>query len=313
MFTGNNVNKIGDVGLNDPYTLKNQALTDVQDAFVRKVISELKDADNLYYEICNEPYFGGVTLEWQAHIAATIVDAEKDLAHKHLIAQNIANTDMKALIKITQPNPVVSIFNFHYCKPPDVVALNYALNKPIAFDESGFRGSKDRAYRTEAWDFILAGGAVYDNLDYSFSAKSPQGNAAISAPGGGGPVLREQLKILKTFIETFNFLKMSPDAEVIKGGIPAGSKARALSEKGKAYAFFIHEPPADKAKGVQNKESQPFKLGLDLPAGNYRIEWLNTLTGKIEAKEDFKHEGGIRDLVSPPYTEEIAVKIVNAN
>ena len=37
-----------------------------QEAFVRKVVTELNGFDNLYYEICNEPYFGGVTLEWQA-------------------------------------------------------------------------------------------------------------------------------------------------------------------------------------------------------------------------------------------------------
>ena len=30
------------------------------EAFVRKVVGELKEFDNLYYEICNEPYFGGV-------------------------------------------------------------------------------------------------------------------------------------------------------------------------------------------------------------------------------------------------------------
>ena len=32
---------------------------------MRKVVDELKDFDNLYYEIANEPYFGGVTMEWQ--------------------------------------------------------------------------------------------------------------------------------------------------------------------------------------------------------------------------------------------------------
>ena len=309
MFTGNNVNGIGDLPLKDPYTLKDKALTDVQDAVVRKIVGELKDCDNLYYELFNEPYFGGVTLEFQAHVAATIADTEKDFAHKHLLAQNIANSDMKALTKIAQPNPAVSIFNFHYCKPPDVVGLNYALNKPIAFDETGFRGSNDRAYRTEAWDFMIAGGSVFDNLDYSFSAKSPNGSAEISAPGGGGAVLREQLKLLKTFIEGFNFLKMAPDAAVIKGGLPAGSKGRALSETGKQYAVFIHEPPVDK-KPAEKKEPVSFELALELPAGNYSVEWLNTLSGKIEKNEAFKHEGGEKKLASPLYSEEIALRIV---
>ena len=28
---------------------------------VRKVVRELNEFDNVYFEICNEPYFGGVT------------------------------------------------------------------------------------------------------------------------------------------------------------------------------------------------------------------------------------------------------------
>ena len=96
-----------------------------QEAFVRKAVSELNAFDNLYFEICNEPYFGGVTLEWQARIASVIVDTEKALPHKHLIAQNIANEKAK----IERPDPAVSIFNFHYATPPETVGMNFGLNK----------------------------------------------------------------------------------------------------------------------------------------------------------------------------------------
>ncbi len=84
---------------------------------------ELKDFDNLYYEICNEPYFGGVTLAWQHRIADVIVATERDLGARHLISQNIAN----GKAKVQQPHPNVSIFNFHYAYPPDTVAMNYGL------------------------------------------------------------------------------------------------------------------------------------------------------------------------------------------
>ena len=55
-----------------------------------------------------------------------------------------------------KPHPAVSIFNFHYTTPPDAVTWNYALNKVIGENETGFRGTKDLVYRTEAWDFLLA-------------------------------------------------------------------------------------------------------------------------------------------------------------
>jgi hypothetical protein len=105
----NNVNNTPDCPRTDVYTLKHKALLDIHDAFVRKAVAELNAFDNLYFEICNEPYFGGVTEEWQGHIAQVIADAEKNLPNKHLIAQNIANAGKK----IDKPNPLVSIFNFH--------------------------------------------------------------------------------------------------------------------------------------------------------------------------------------------------------
>ena len=83
--------------------------------------------------------------------------------------------------------------------PPDAVATNYQLNKPIADSETGFRGTGDAPYRMEAWDFILAGGGIFNNLDYSFTAGREDGTFAIPPrqPGGGGPSLRRQLSELR--------------------------------------------------------------------------------------------------------------------
>ncbi len=122
----NNVNGVGTVARADVYTLdKHGGLLAVQDALTRKIVTELNGFDNLFFEICNEPYFGGVTIAWQHHIADLIAATERDLPAKHLIAQNIANNSAR----IADPHRTVSIFNFHYATPPDTVGLNYALNK----------------------------------------------------------------------------------------------------------------------------------------------------------------------------------------
>ncbi len=165
MNARNNVNGVGNIPRNEAYTGKHRDLQEKQEAFVRKAVRELNAFDNLYFEICNEPYFGGVTLEWQARIASVIVDTEKSLPNQHLIAQNIAN----GKAKIDRPNPAVSIFNFHYAAPPVTVGMNFGLGKAIGDDETGFRGVTDRPYRIEAWDFFIAGGSVFDHLDYSFT------------------------------------------------------------------------------------------------------------------------------------------------
>jgi hypothetical protein len=212
MNAANNVNGVGNCPANEPYTLKHKDLLAVEEAATRKVVQELKDFDNLFYEICNEPYFGGVTMEWQRRIADVIVETEKDFPLKHLISMNIAN----GRAKVSNPHPAVSIFNFHYCHPPDVVEMNYGLNKVIGENETGFRGKDDVLYRTEGWDFIVAGGALYNNLDYSFTTKIHDGTfLQYKSPGGGSPAFRAQMKVLKDFIHGFDFVRMAPDNAVL--------------------------------------------------------------------------------------------------
>ena len=288
----NNINDIGKMERTEVYTLNHPRLLAVQDKMVRRIVKELRDFDNVYYEICNEPYFGGVTLDWQKHIAETIVKAEAKFKTKHLIAQNIANKSEK----IVKPNPYVSIFNFHYAKPPKAVTENYGLNKVIGDDETGFAGSEPKPYRLEGWDFIIAGGAVYDNLDYSFTVGHEDGTAEINAPGSGGSVLHKQLEILKDFINSFNFVKMKPDNSVIKGGIPDKATARALVKVGRAYAIYI-------------KGGNEAKLIVELPKGTYRAEWVNTKTGMVDNTETFQHDNGNRTLSSSKYVDDIALRI----
>lgn len=312
MNARNNVNGVGRLKREEAYALKDAELQAVQEAMVRKVVAELKDFDNLYYEICNEPYFGGVTIPWQRRIAEVIVDAEKDFPHKHLIAQNVQNDKAKVIVdaskeapdgkgKVERAHPAVSVFNFHYATPPDAVALNYDLNKVIGDDETGFRGTADLPYRAEAWDFILAGGGVYNNLDYSFTADNEDGSfhpLPPKQPGGGGESLRRQLSVLKDFINGFDFIAMRPDKAVIKGGVPSGATARALVEPGKAYAVYV-------------RGGKELALSLDLPAGRYRAEWVNTKTGRVDKSQDVDHGGGEVKLASPGYDEDIALRVAS--
>jgi len=74
----NNINQTPAVSRTNVYTLdRHGGLLEFQERLVRKFVAELAEFDNVYYEICNEPYFGGVTLDWQRHIADVITDAQK--------------------------------------------------------------------------------------------------------------------------------------------------------------------------------------------------------------------------------------------
>jgi hypothetical protein len=59
MNARNNVNGVGRCPRTEALTLEHPELVERQVAFVRKVVAELRDFDNLYYEVCNEPYSAG--------------------------------------------------------------------------------------------------------------------------------------------------------------------------------------------------------------------------------------------------------------
>lgn len=292
----NNINGLGTIARTDVYTLdKSGGMLAVQEALVRKIVNELKDFDNLIYEICNEPYFGGVTMEWQHHIANIITETEVTFQARHLISQNMFNGSGT----IRDPHPAVSIFNFHYARPPYAVAQNYDLNKVIGDNETGFAGNSDSVYRREGWEFLLAGGGLYNNLDYSFTAGHEKGTYVFSStqPGGGSAELRSQLGYLKDFLYSFDFINMRPDSTLIIKGQPEKFRSYALTEPGKQYAIYFNS-------GIG------LNVELMLPAGSYEVEWMNPLTGKSDKIILLKHPGGKAVLASPEYKEDMALRVV---
>jgi hypothetical protein len=305
MNVRNNINGIGRCGRTEVYALKHADLTNLHEAFVTKAAEELRDFDNLYFEICNEPYFGGVTGAWQRRMIDVLAAADQG---RHLISLNIANGRKK----VENPHPAVSIFNFHYCVPPDTVAMNFGLGKVIGENETGFRGKADVLYRTEGWDFLLAGGALYNNLDYSFTPGHPDGSLRdYKSPGGGSRELRRQLGILKKFVESFEFTAMRPATGVVKRTEPELT-ASVLANAGKAYAIYLHTPVPNKPKKLEQllRKNRTARVTLEIPKGIYRMEWLNPVTGRTGDPWPLRHSGGAVELVTPAFDNDIALRIV---
>jgi hypothetical protein len=295
MKATNNVNGIGKVGKDEAHTLdKEPALLAVQEAMTRKIVTELNGFDNLYYEVCNEPYFGGVTRAWHDRIIDVIVETEKSLPKKHLISWNVANETAK----VRDPHPGISIFNFHYAKT-SAVTDNFALNKVLGLNETGFKGTGDDYYRVEAWEYMLAGGGLYNHLDYSFCVGHEDGSFPVKdpTPGGGGPKIRRQIRLMKEFLESFNFLRMKPSPEAVKAGAPKDVTVYVLAEPGRQYALFL-------------RKSAGAALELDLPKGMYEGHWQNPGTGYKTAVAKFDHPGGSVSLMPPLGPADIALRLV---
>ncbi|OFY65323.1 MAG: hypothetical protein A2V46_10430 [Bacteroidetes bacterium RBG_19FT_COMBO_42_7] len=314
---GNNINGFTSVDRKRSNTLNNGPLTGFQKAFVSKVVAELNKYENIFYEIQNEPWADDpqkamrllkthdpgrqgwanwaetaseASLEWQKEIASTIAETEKGLPEKHLIAQNYCN--FKHSLDEVDPN--VSILNFHYVWP-ETVWMNYGWDRPVNFDESGFAGSSDTTYLRQAWQFMAAGGAIFNSLDYSFYVGAETGNGINKAPGGGSSNLRKQLALMHTFLQSFDYIRMKPDFEVVFHS--PGLEWQALSEKGRQYAIFFTGNGGGRVK-------------LMLPQSQYRYKFISPYSGESLSEGILTGTGAVVELKLPLFSQMVALKII---
>jgi hypothetical protein len=275
-------------------TLHNGSLLSFQEAYVRKLVRELNRYDNLYFEIQNEPWadskdtviqwndylqptdlkepgnFWKATLEmasaesrdWHKTVTSWITDEEKGLPKRHLISHNIANFGAP----VTEPDPRISIYTFHYAGPR-AVTLNYNVDKAIGFNETGFAGKSDDTYRRQAWRFLFSGGSLFNHLDYSFSAGHESGDdTANHAPGGGSPAFRKSLGVLKRYLEGLDIATLQPAPEVVNHA--EGCFAYVMKDAKKVVVYT--EPFLSKGS----------RLRLKLQPGAYRLVWTDAVTGQ---------------------------------
>ena len=186
------------------------------------------------------------------------------------------------------------MFNFHYANT-DAVSANYRLNKVIGDNETGFKGTSETPYRQEAWDFVLAGGGLFNHLDYSFAAGYEDGTFSYPStqPGGGNASFRRQMKVLREFIHRLDFVRMRPDESAVS--VPPGATASALVSD-TAIAIFV------KAGGPTTT------LSVRLSPGTWTAEWIDTRTGAT-ARTATATGGVVKALDSPAFETDIALRL----
>jgi hypothetical protein len=285
-----NLGQTEEVVKNEAFTLKNKRIVAYQSLFVKRMARELNEFDNVLYEIQNEPWAdGGVRGEevkqrdtiapahaeawqknveyanpdrmaWQMHMAQVLHDAESALPKKHLIARNHANFRGK----IGQKDQHASVYHFHYAHP-NAVTDNWHLGQPICCDETGFNGTGDDPYRRQAWRFFLAGGAMFNHLDYSFTVEHPDGTDQQDAPGGGSPKLRQQLAYLKETLTNERIWEMAPMPDIVQKLENAHAWAMGTKDKKRIIVF------------VEGFTSAQWLLHLKLPAQRYTLQFLDPM------------------------------------
>ena len=316
--SANNVNGTDAIDWKLLHTLRNGNILAWQERYARKLVREAGPFDNVIFEIQNEPWSDRgklasvvnpylpqpardrypnsvdvadeLSMAWQARVAGWIASEEAFRPRKHLIAQNYANFGLP----VRELAPGVSIVNFHYAYPVAVLA-NYGLAKAIGYDETGFLGRDNDAYRRQAWNFLLSGGSAFNNLDYSFSVGREDGSdAEPNGPGGGSPALRRELGILSRFVNAMPLAEVAPDVRTVRHA--AGVYARVLSTPGGEYAMYFDG-------------DGPAAITMELPAGDYSGHWMDVGTGSATPLPGFGHAGGEKVILAPEFRNGIALRL----
>jgi hypothetical protein len=110
-------------------------------------------------------------------------------------------------------------------------------------------------------------------------------------------MLRKQLSILSSFLRRFSLVDLKLDQQTVKSA--SGVVARVMSNPGREYAIYLDG-------------DGPAEIALDLPRGNYAIEWMSVKTGVTERSDSIHHSNGTKVLQSPKFSGGIALRIVSA-
>lgn len=319
LYHANNVQGVGTCACKDFQTLKDTALVDAQARYVRQITRAAASFDNVILEICDEPGLHGTPIAeygaWLSYLADVMVNTERDLPHPHLIAQQVCGPlggsgDFSA-------DPRVSIITGQYIGATageqvggmQLLDAAYRHNKPIELNETAYypiwyEDDRIAASRVEAWEFIVGGGASFNQLNGLFSTFNPTG------AGTEAETLLSALRRLQDFMLSFGFLRMQPDAALLADGTPPGAIVRALSEPGRQYALYLHHAQLrDPGRYTALPGDYQETLRFNLPAGRYAAEWVDPATGAVLRSEWIQHTGGAWQALTPRHKMDIALRI----
>jgi len=272
------------------------------------------------YEFVDEPTLDGTknrdAYKWIDALISHAVDVEDRLPKKHLLAQQVmigvdfsdddriaVNVSQYVAVNGRQIGGLPALNSVYWSKKP--LELNEtlsALSDPVYYD-----GDVVAASRIEAWEFMLGGGAGFNQLNGCFTAVNPAGDDPDNHKILGG------LKSLKKFIEEMDFAAMTRDNRTIRGLTPGGS-ANGISEPGRQYAFYIHHCFTNYNRWrnnhyVPNVGKYETVITINVMPGNYLLQFINPADLAIISSQTIAAGEENIDIKCPLYTLDIAFKL----
>lgn len=283
----NNINGIdGDVNDDnsggESHTLVNPAVTELQEAYVRKVIDTVNDLDNVLYEISNES--DGGSEQWQYHMINLIKSYEATKPKQHPVGMTVEwpggdNQDL---------------FN----SPADWISPNGSLDDPPAADGSkviiddtdhlcGICG--DRMW---VWKSFTRGRNPIFMDQYDDSYKLDGGGYD---PNNANDVsLRKNLGYTRMYADQMNLAGIRPRGDLSSTGYVLANPGMSGAE------YLVYAPNGGE-----------FTVDLRGVSGMVSVEWFNPESGVKTAAAAVS--GGANRSFTPPFSGDAVLYLISVD
>jgi len=316
LYHGNNIQNVGQYEGKDFWIFsttdpRNADVIERQKAYIAKITRELNDYDNVIFDICDEPELwtkpGAKVVPWINALKDAFLNAEKDLPKKHLLGQTVRGGGSPTLSSESWCEWLPTEY-ITYAE--EALAGDYVWNKPIVVVETAWydavtleNGYKDvNDVRLETWEFMVGGGAGHINLNGEYYHGQETGGA--DTHNGIVP----QKKVLRDFLNSFDYVRMRRLTDYTA---PSGTVSSAMGENGKQYAFYIfHGVLKNHCFWVGTPGNYQDEIVLNtIPAGTYRLEWIDPATGAVKHTETRTHVGAKFVMKTPAYSMDLALRM----
>jgi len=265
----NNINGIngdanGDGEGLEVHSLQVPAITEVQQAYVRRVIDTVNDLDNVLYEISNEDRVSAEDTAWQYSMINFIKAYEAGKPKRHPVGMSAQVPSNDALFPSPADYVSPSASGGYGENPPAALG-----NKVVLLDTDHLFGCDPTASPEWVWKAFVRG----HNPAF---IECGAGEDALSIPGG--PV-HKALGHARSYAVRMNLASMVPRGDLTSTGF-------ALADPGTEYLAF-----------------QPggggFSVNLSGVSGTYAVEWFTLSTGTASPANPVT--GGASRNFSPPF------------
>jgi hypothetical protein len=278
------------------HSLSTPAVTALQEAYIRRVIDEMNDLDNVLYEITNEDEGSPQNTAWQAHMISFIKTYEAGKRQQHPVGMTAQYPKGS--------NEALFASGADWISPND--KGGYQTDPPAADGRKVMINDTDHSFfyidlqkaglpaqRAWAWKNLARGNQTLfmdPYLDpepwYVTTRNHPSGDK----PDPYWETLRSAMGDTRVYADRMNLAAMTPQNAL-------SSTTYCLANPG--HEYLVYQPAAG-------------AFSINLAAGNYHYEWFNPVSHAVAGSGSITAVTGNRSF-TPPFDGDAVLYLVITN